>query len=69
MRTLVYEMNETKVTWQISNIPPKYMKNENKFYIFFGVLQLSSALFVSKTQKLLKSYQIKFLQYVALSYK
>ena len=69
MRTLVYEMNETKVTWQISNIPPKYMKNENKFYIFFGVLQLSSVLFVSKTQKLLKSYQIKFLQHVALSYK
>ena len=34
--TLVYEMNEMKVTRQICNVPLlKYMKNEMFFFFFF----------------------------------
>ena len=62
--TLVYEMNEMKVTRQICNTPLlKYIKNEKQFYILFFFSFFFSSFCV------LQSYQITFLQYVALSNK
>ena len=55
--------------WKMKNSFTNSFKISLFFFVFFWVLQLSEVLIVCETQRLLKSYQITFLQYITLSNK